>query len=89
MSSKKFSFGICLSNLAPGEQINSTNKSFDFPGRHRRKWVSFISTGCHYNQVVYVIYHRPVINGVAHLHLSWQQRIVPVMVKFHLLQGLV
>ena len=67
MSSAKFSFGIGLSNLPLSH----------FPGRRRRSWVSFINTGCHNDQVVYVVYRCPVINGLAQVHLAWQHRVVP------------
>lgn len=67
MSSKSFSFGIGLSNIPLS----------NFPGRRRRKWVSFITTGCHYDQIVYVVHRCPVVNGIAQVHLAWQHRIVP------------
>ncbi|MBP9097355.1 MAG: hypothetical protein KBF74_00960 [Ferruginibacter sp.] len=68
MSVSSFSFGVGLTNIPLS----------NFPGRKRRKWVSFVTSGCHNDQYVYVIYHCPVVAGVAQLHLAWQHRIVPV-----------
>lgn len=65
--SVSFSFGIGLTNIPLS----------NFPGRRRRKWVSFVTSGCHNDQYVYVVYHCPVVAGVAQVHLAWQHRIVP------------
>ena len=62
-----FSFGIGLTNIPLS----------NFPGRRRRKWVSFVTSGCHNDQYVYVVHHCPVVAGVAQVHLAWQHRIVP------------
>ena len=51
--------------------------SFPFPGRRRRQWVSFVTTGCLYNSFVYVVYRCPVKAGVPLYHLAWVHRIVP------------
>lgn len=45
--------------------------------RRRRKWLSYLSTGCHYNAIVYVVHRCPIINGVPQFHLSWVHKIVP------------
>ncbi|MEO8771248.1 MAG: hypothetical protein ABI402_14230 [Ferruginibacter sp.] len=68
MLAASFSFGIGLSNIPLSH----------FPGRRRRSWVSFISTGCHNGQVVYVVHRCPVVSGIAQVHLAWQHRVVPV-----------
>lgn len=47
----------------------------NFQGRKRLKWFSFVTSGCHNDQYVYVIYHCPVVAGVAQLHLAWQHRV--------------
>ncbi len=65
--SVSFSFGIGLTNIPLS----------NFPGRRRPKWVSFVTSGCQNDRYVYVVYHCPVVNGVAHVHLAWQHRIVP------------
>ncbi|MEO6671280.1 MAG: hypothetical protein ABIN36_17490 [Ferruginibacter sp.] len=67
MLSASFSFGIGLSNTPLSR----------FHGRRRRSWVSFITTGCHNGQVVYVVYRCPVVNGMAHVNSAWQHRVVP------------
>lgn len=68
MLSSSFSFGIGLNNI----------QFSDFPGLRCHKWVSWVSTVCHYDQICYVIYHCPVVNVIARVHLSWQLRIVSV-----------
>ncbi|MEO8769593.1 MAG: hypothetical protein ABI402_05895 [Ferruginibacter sp.] len=67
MSLASFSFGIGLSNIPLSH----------FPGRRRRSWVSFITTGCHNDQVVYVVHRCPVVAGIAQLHSAWQHKVVP------------
>lgn len=68
MLSAKFSFGIGLCNIPLS----------GFLGRRRRSWVSFITTGCHNDQVVFVINRCRVVDGIAQVHLTWQHRVVPV-----------
>ncbi len=67
MSSKSFSFGIGITNTP----------LVKFPGRKRRKWVSFVTTGCYNDNYVYVVHHCPVLNGVAQVHQAWQHRVIP------------
>ena len=67
MSVASFSFGVGLTNTPIS----------NFAGRRRHKWVSFVQTGCHNDQYVYVVYHCPVVAGVAQFQLAWQHRIVP------------
>ena len=68
MSVASFSFGVGITNTPVS----------NFSSRRRRKWVSFVQTGCHNDQMVYVVYHCPVINGIAQFQLAWQHRVVPV-----------
>lgn len=67
MSLAKFSFGIGFTNIPLS----------NFPGRRRRKWVSFVTSGCHNDKFVYVVWHCPVIAGIAQIQLAWQHHIVP------------
>ena len=67
MLSAQFSFGIGLSNIPLSH----------FPGRRRRSWVSFITTGCHNDQDVYVVHRCPVVGGIAQVHSAWQHKVVP------------
>ena len=62
-----FSFGIGLTNIPFS----------NFPGRRRRKWLSFITIGCQNDQFVYVIHHCLVVGSIAQVHLAWQHHIVP------------
>lgn len=68
MSLASFSFGVGITNTPLS----------NFPGRRRRKWVSFVITGCHNDRLVYMVYRCPVVNGLAQFQLAWQHRIVPV-----------
>lgn len=68
MSLVKFSFGIGLCNIPLS----------NFSGRRRRSWVSFITTGCYNDQVVYVVHRCPVVNGIAQVNMAWQHKVVPV-----------
>lgn len=69
MSGKNFSFGIGITKLPLS----------NFPGRRRRKWVSWVSIGCYYDQICYVVHHCPVVNGITQVHQSWVHRVVPVL----------
>lgn len=51
--------------------------SFPFPGRRRRQWVSWLSTGCLHGSLVHVVFRCPVVAGVPLVHLSWQHKVVP------------
>ncbi len=53
--------------------------SFPFPGRRRRQWVSWLSTGCLHGSLVHVVFRCPVVGGVPLVHLSWQHKVVPAL----------
>ena len=50
---------------------------FPFPGRRRRKWVSYTYCGCLYDEIVLIVMRCPVINSKPVTALSWQHKIVP------------
>ena len=49
---------------------------FPFPGRRRRKWVSYAYCGCLYDEIVLIVMRCPVINCKPVTALSWQHKIV-------------
>ena len=53
------------------------SKTFAFPSRKKRKWISYTYYGCQNDEIVMVVMRVPVINGVGYFHLAWQHKIVP------------